>query len=104
MRTYDEFDTVPLNEDCSSDRDKSIAEAKATIKQIERQLGLMPFGFALKLVWHPHDGPEIGQIIDYPTIRAIYNDDQEEHIDYLNKLESSWPENWDEESRKELGL
>ena len=98
--TYD-FDTVPMSEKCESvgvnyDSTKARKEASSLISQLIRTVGDNPEGSRLKVQSNPH---EFGC---YYSVAFVFDNENEEHIQHLNKLEENFPEFWDEQSKKEL--
>lgn len=93
--------TVPHDEPCvqigSENYSKwSRLEANTLIDQITRQLGEPPRSTRLKVISCPHD------FGTYHDVAVVYDDDVEESEEYMLRVESELPCNWDEESRKKL--
>ena len=101
MENYFEFAcTTPYNEPCAqlgSDDYNSNArlEAKAFIRQLQRAINSNPIGTRFEIIHCPHDrGP-------YLDIRFDYDDEVQEHVAYLAKLEEGC-DTWDETAIQEL--
>lgn len=92
--------TTPNDEPCAQvgNLDYEIMariEANTFIKQLQRAYGMNPPGTRFKIIQCPHDaGP-------YLDIRFWYDDEIEEHSDYMNNVERGC-DKWDAESIKEL--
>jgi len=101
---YETFGCTPVDEDCqqvgmpSYDPQKARAECKAFIHQLRRQFGNEPFGAMLKIKSSLHD---FGQ---YLEVSCMFEENEEEAVNYAYKIEANLPENWDDEAKKELGL
>jgi len=101
MRDTYELDTVPMSEKCESvgvnyDSTKARQQAISLISQLIRTVGDNPEGSRLKVQSNPHD---FGY---YYSVAFVFDNENEEHIQHLNKLEENFPEFWDEQSKKEL--
>ena len=101
MRDYMTIGSTPSGEDCAqvgSDNyyPRMKIESKAFINQLFRKFGESPYGALLVTKSFPHDFGE------YHEVCVLYNDENEEALDYACKLESECPEYWDEEAIKEL--
>ncbi len=93
--------TVPHDEQCSQMGDANFAsyskmEARALMNQILRTLGDPPARTGLKMISCPHD------FGTYYDVAVIYDDELEESQEWMLKVESELPLNWDEEARNEL--
>jgi len=71
-------------------------EAKTLINQIKRKIGPPPYGAGFRIISCAHD---FGHYFD---IEVVYDDDDEECVEYMLKAESNIPYKWDEESLIEL--
>jgi hypothetical protein len=103
MRNFEEFEPVPGEEDCEQlgkdyNFQKAKAEATETIRMLREIVGIPPEGTILKIASNPHD------FGDYLSIRYTYNDENEDHCEYLDRLEREWPERWDLEACDNLGI
>jgi hypothetical protein len=100
--TY-EIGSSPNDEDCvqvGSDNYPVLAkkECRAYMNQLNRVFPDMPAGMYLKITSHPH---EFGT---YHEVSVSYDDEREDHAEFLwGKLELGC-DNWDEEAKKELSL
>ena len=93
--------TVPHDEQCSQMGDANFAsyskmEARALMNQILRTIGDPPARTGLKMISCPHD------FGTYYDVAVIYDDELEESQEWMLKVESELPLNWDEEARNEL--
>lgn len=93
--------TVPHDEKCAQVGDPSYQahskmEARALINQILRIHGEPPARTGLKIISCPHD------FGTYYDVAVIYDSDSEESEDWMLRVESELPENWDAEAIKEL--
>lgn len=93
--------TVPHNEPCvqlgaENYPEWSRLEAKALRDQIYRQLGQPPAGTGIKIISCSHD---FGSYLD---LAVVYNTDSEESEEWMLKVESELPEEWDEEAKAYL--
>lgn len=70
-------------------------EARAYIKQLQRQIGEAPYGTHFLLVKSHHDA---GTYID---IRFFYDEESAKHVKYMNQIEEGC-ETWDAMALKEL--
>lgn len=99
MRDSIDFDTVPLNEECTpAGRDPAAErrEAKALIGQLRRQFGDEPAGARLKIKSNPHD------FACYLSVECVFNDECEEAAEYAYRIEGEFPANWDSAAKVEL--
>jgi hypothetical protein len=72
-------------------------ECKAFMEQLKRIYGEPPAGAYLKVSSNPHD------FGTYHEVTIVYNDESEEHANYIyGNLENGCDE-WDDEAIKELG-
>lgn len=103
MRDTYEIGSSPNAEDCAQVGSENYSarakrECQAYINQLNRAYPNMPVGMYLKITSHPHDAGT------YHEVTVVFNDENEEHNDFLwGNLEMGC-ENWDAEARKELGL
>jgi hypothetical protein len=93
--------TVPHNEPCVQLGQEeylkwSRLEANTLRDQIYRQLGAPPAGTGIKIIQCPHD---FGTYLD---LAVVYSPDNEESEEWMLKVESELPEEWDEESKRVL--
>ena len=93
--------TVPHDEPCVQIGEENYSkwsrlEANTLIDQLTRQLGEPPSSTYFKVISCPHD---FGVYYD---IALVSNDSVEESGEYMLKVESEMPSNWDEECRKKL--
>lgn len=93
--------TVPHWEQCSQMGDANFSslskmEAKALINQITRAIGEPPMRTGLKIISCSHD------FGIYYDVAVIYDTDLEESEEWMLRVESELPSNWDEEAIKEL--
>ena len=90
------FKTTPYEENCQQlgpnyDSIMAKLEAKTLIKQLERQFP-KPEGVYYTIKSNPHD---FGY---YYSVRLVYDDNDENHQEFVNKVEDNFPKNWDEQS------
>ena len=71
-------------------------EANVLMKQIVRELGTPPSGCSMKLIGCKH-GFGI-----YYDVALVYNPENDEHVQWMLKVESGIPSHWDYESKVEL--
>lgn len=93
--------TVPHEEKCIQMGDENYSkfsrlEAKVLIDQIKRTIGEPPERAHLKILDCPHD---FGV---YHDVAVVYADDDEEAVNYMLKVESGLPSEWDDEAKKLL--
>lgn len=93
--------TVPHDEPCSQMGDDNFTvlskmEASALMNQIIRELGVPPEGTRLKMISCGHD------FGTYYDVAVIYDDESEESQEWMLKVESDLPLNWDKDAIKEL--
>ena len=103
MRDTYEFETTPTNENCQQlgkNYDQALAklEAKTLVKQLERQFPEQPEGVYYRIRSNPHD------FGSYYSVQLVYNDEDQNHCSFLNKLEENFPELWDEKAKIDLNL
>jgi hypothetical protein len=95
MRDFYDWETVPYEVECQQigpeyDPIKAREEARETIKLLCRKFGTPPFGSLLNVHSNPHD------FGSYLSIRYVFNDVDDGHIEYLNRVENNWPKDWDD--------
>jgi hypothetical protein len=93
--------TTPHDEKCAQTGNPNYhkmgrLEAVALKNQLMRMHGNPPGGAYFKITSNPHD---FGTYFD---LAVAYNEDDEDETDYMLKIESGIPDNWDEEALKEL--
>ena len=101
MSDYYEFETTPYEENCQQlgpNYDSTMAklEAKTLIEQLERQFPEQPDGAYYIIKSNPHD---FGY---YYSVRLVYDDYDQNHQQFVNKVENKFPKNWDEQSLLKL--
>lgn len=94
---------TPAAEDCEQlgpnyDPVRARKECQAFIGQLRRMFGEEPAGARLKIVSNPHD------FGSYLEVECVYNDENEEAMEYAFRCESEMPEYWDDQAKQELGL
>jgi hypothetical protein len=72
-------------------------EARALINQLHRVVGEGPEGTRLTIISCPHD---FGTYLD---VAVVFDDEREDHVEWMLKVESRIPSRWDKEAREELG-
>jgi len=95
MREFYDFDTTPYEVTGQMlgpnyDPVKAREEARETIKLLCRKFGQPPFGSVLKIASNAHD------FGNYYSIRFVFNNADEEHIEYMNLRDNNWPKDWDD--------
>jgi hypothetical protein len=103
MRDTYEIGSTPNAEDCaqvgsSNYQAQAMKECRAYKNQLERMFPDMPAGMRLKIQTNYHD---FGA---YHEVAVVYNDDRDDHNDYLWGNLELGAENWDDEAKKELGI
>jgi len=101
MRDFISIGQTPTNELCAQVGDanyeeQSFKECQAFIMQLRRVFGIEPLLSRLSIRTFPHDFGSYREVVCY------YSD--KEARDYVFKLESECPANWDDVARRELGL
>jgi hypothetical protein len=99
MRDTIDFDTVPLNEECTPagrNPEQERREARALIGQLRRVFGEEPEGARLRIASNPHD------FASYLSVQCRFDDECEEATEYAYRIEEQFPLNWDSEARAEL--
>jgi hypothetical protein len=97
------LDGTPYGEDCvqvSSTKDyydDMRNEVYIYKHQLEREFGDTLVGsMRFRVQWHPHDfGP-------YASVVLVYDDECEDEIELVNKIEEKLPEFWDEKALERL--
>ncbi len=97
---YDLCMTTPTEEKCAQVGEENYLpnarlEIKAYVCQLMRMFGTNPDGTRFKTIRCHHD------FGDYLDIRFYYDNQIQEHMKYLEKLECG-PSHWDEEAKSEL--
>jgi hypothetical protein len=103
---YYEFETNPFDWNCKQvdrlgpnyhERTALVAraEARTLIAQLERQFQ-QPDGVYYMTKSNPY---EFGY---YYSVRLVYDDNDENHRQFVNELKANFPKNWDKKSRKML--
>ena len=92
---------TPVGEDCAqlgaqNYQQQAQKECRAFINQLKREFGEPPAYTALKIKRCPHD---FGTYLD---VVVQFDDRDEASVQYAYKVEANLPENWDEESLKEI--
>ena len=101
---YETFGPTPAGEPCQQvgmptyDHQRAMQECRAFRKQLIRQFGEPPFGAMLKVKSFPHD------FGSYMEVCGVFDENEEEAVEYVYNIEAHLPENWDAEAKKELGL
>ena len=104
MRDYLDLGPAPCNENCAAlgrDDDFDVRnrrECLALIHQIRRERGEEPGSAQLKIKSNNHDYGVYREVVCY------FDNHDEEGMNYAFKCETEYPEEWDTEARKELGL
>lgn len=75
---------------------KARFEVQVFIRQLIRTFGEPPEGCRLRVGSNLHD------FGTYYEARIIYDSQNQSHCEYVNKLDSEYPEEWDSEANKEL--
>jgi hypothetical protein len=93
--------TVPHEEACSqvgteNYTELGLMEARALISQLRRIHGPEPVSTSIRTIRCNHD------FGTYHDVAVQYNDDSDESVAYMLKIESGIPDTWDEEARREL--
>lgn len=102
MKDYVEIGSVPSGEDCQQvgtdnyDVNEAKRECKIFLNQLRRQLGDEPMTAQLKIAGNPHD------FGNYYEVRCVFDDNDEEGMEYAFKCENEMPEFWDDIAKKEL--
>lgn len=102
MTDYMDIGPGPCTEQCAQVGDpgyheRSLAECRAFKNQLLRQFP-PPVGASIVVRSHAHD------FGTYREVAVKYHVDNEEASDYAYKMESEFPERWDDDALLELGL
>lgn len=102
MRDYLNIGPTPCGEDCAQlgqdnfEKQASI-EMNAFVNQLYRQFPEAESkGVTFAKKWFNHDFGRYGEVV------AIYDDSDEDALNYAIMVENDTPEFWDNEARKEL--
>lgn len=103
MRDRYDFEATPTKEDCQQlgeNYDQVLAklEAKTLIQQLKRQFPEQPDGAYYRIHSNPH------YFGNYYSVQLVYDDEDENHYSFINKLEENFPEFWDEQAKIDLNL
>jgi hypothetical protein len=102
MRDYFELcTTTPHDEKCVQSNSPNYSrlsriEARVLQNQLIRMHGTPPGGAYFKVTSNPHD------FGTYHDLAIVYDEDDDEEVDYMLKIESGVPDNWDEIAKQEL--
>jgi len=91
---YDLLSTAPPEEPCAQVGDDAAdprAEGKRYIELLRKVLGPEPEGSKLKLRANAHD------LGTYYSVAYFFDDDVEEHIKYMQRLDNDGPLNWEDD-------
>jgi hypothetical protein len=90
MRTdFDLLSTAPPDCTPAEDHMEARAEGRRYIELLRRFCGPEPEGSTLRVRSNPHD------LGDYVTVVYFFDDERKDHIEYMQKLESDGPLNWE---------
>ena len=104
MRDYQSIGPVPCAEDCQQigspdyDDDKARLECKTYIAQLKRMHKNIPFAASFGLKSFPHD------FGTYTEVVVNFDDEYEDSVNFMLEVECNLPEDWDDESKKALGI
>jgi len=104
MQDHQTIGPVPCNEDCQQVGTPSYDHAKAKLEcetfkaQLERTFKNPPVGASIGIMSFPHD------FGTYMEVVVFFDDEIEAAMDYMLEVEGDTPEEWDEESKKALGI
>jgi hypothetical protein len=73
-----------------------LLEVQAFTRQLLRIHGSPPEGARFKIIRCPHD---FGTYLD---LALVYDEDNEEHVEWMLKIESGIPDKWDQAAITEL--
>ena len=99
MRDSLDFDTVPLNEECTPagrNPEQERRECKALINQLRRMFGDEPAGARLRIASNPHD------FGSYLSVQCRFDDEIEAAAEYAYRIENDFPHEWDSSALVEL--
>ena len=93
--------TTPHEEKCVQSNSANYSrlskiEARVLKNQLLRMHGTPPGNVYFKVTSNPHD------FGDYNDLAIVYNDNDEDEMDYMLKIESGIPNNWDDIAKQEL--
>ena len=100
-QTYGFGTTTPYEEECAQlgsphYMTRAHHEAQAFAGQLIRLHGNPPDGARLKTIYCEHD---FGTYLD---LALVYDEDNEEHVEWMLKIESGIPDKWDQAAITEL--
>lgn len=101
LETLELGTTTPYDEPCAQLGSegyytKARQEIRAFTGQLLRSTGQPPAGARFKTLHCPHD---FGTYLD---LALVYNEDDEEHVEWMLKVESLIPDKWDQTAIGEL--
>jgi len=92
MKTdFDMLSTCPPDESPAEDRNEARAEGRRYIELLRKHCGAEPEGSVLKVRSNPHD------LGDYQSVAYFFDDEREDHVAYMLKIESEGPLTWEED-------
>jgi len=94
LETLELGTTTPYDEPCAQLGSegyytKAQQEIRAFVGQLIRLTGRPPANANFKMIQCPHD---FGTYLD---LALVYNEDDEEHVEWMLKVESNIPDKWD---------
>jgi hypothetical protein len=100
-RAFIVLESGPAEEECAEIggpgyKERALRECNALVRQLCRQFGPEPQGASLAVRPMPHEAGT------YYTVVVFYENATAEA--YALRVESEFPERWDAEARRELGL
>ena len=103
MSDFLELGPCPCDEDCEQlganyDPARARMECRVLLDQMIRQLGDPPAGAYFKIRSNPHD------FGTYYELAVYFDENEEQAVKYAFKAEREFPQHWDNEARKALGL
>jgi len=101
LETFELAITVPHEEECAQlgsemYQTRARQEVQAFTRQLLRIHGSPPEGARFKIIRCPHD---FGTYLD---LALVYDEDNEEHVEWMLKIESGIPDKWDQAAITEL--
>jgi hypothetical protein len=90
---YDLLSTAPPEEPCVQGDDspqKAIDEGRRYIKLLRQVIGREPDGSELRVRSNPHD------LGTYYTVQYLFDDERQDHIAYMRRIENDGPLTWDD--------
>lgn len=90
---YDLLSTSPPEESCvqgDDDPQKAVAEGRRYIKLLRKVLGPEPEDSELRTRSNPHD------LGTYYTVAYFFDEDREDHIAYMRRIENDGPLAWED--------